>query len=258
MIYQNIGVWAFIGSLMLSIIGVAEPFAQSQPFYRAKQVAQLAHAEQVHPQKRRLYNPPQRDELGGRFSDIKRGRGCAKPIESSGKLALQLFTLVPDHTGLTTYEQPSLYWYLSMPTICPVELTVSNDQAIMPLLETRLDAPAKDGVQQIRLADYGVRLELDVPYRWFVTLIVNEMEPSQNPVAGGIIERIGLSDSLRRQLAQASKREAPLLYAQAGVWYDALTTLSQLIEGAPYDAGLQQRRAALLAEVGLNNIALRP
>ena len=180
------------------------------------------------------------------------------PSEPAEKWAFELLTLVPDHTGLTTHEQPSLYWYLSVTTICPIELTISNDQAIMPLLETRLDAPAKDGVQQVRLGDYGVRLELDVPYRWFVTLIVDEISPSKNPVAGGIIERITPSDSLRRQLHQGNKREAPLLYAQAGIWYDALSTLSELIERAPHDTALHQRRAALLAEVGLNNVVLRP
>ena len=46
----------------------------------------------------------------------------------------RLSVLAPDHTGLTTQEQPSLYWYLSEPAPYPIDLTIIDDQTTLPLL----------------------------------------------------------------------------------------------------------------------------
>ena len=53
--------------------------------------------------------------------------------------------LAPDHTGLTTQEQPSLYWYLSEPAPYPIELTIIDDQTTLPLLERRLGGSIQPG-----------------------------------------------------------------------------------------------------------------
>jgi hypothetical protein len=45
------------------------------------------------------------------------------------------------------------------------------------------------------------------------------------------------------------------LYAEAGLWYDALSLLSERIEAAPTDADLRRQRAALLEQVGLRQAA---
>jgi hypothetical protein len=76
-----------------------------------------------------------------------------------------LSVLAPDHSGLTSSEQPSLYWFISNPTSLPIELTVMEPDGIQPILETRLPAPNKAGIQQVRLADYKVHLKPGVAYR---------------------------------------------------------------------------------------------
>ncbi|ETX05928.1 MAG: hypothetical protein ETSY2_20175 [Candidatus Entotheonella gemina] len=218
-------------------------------------VKKASRAEaQVQTQQSRIYMPPQDRRPGGRLGVVTRGDGCANQSGQPEEQKLTLLALVPDHVGLTTHEQPSLYWYLSIQTICPAELTVTDDHTIKPLLETRLDAPVQPGIQQVRLADYGVSLKPDVPYRWFVTLIVDEESLSKNVVAGGIVERIVLSDQLRGQLLRADKQDIPFLYASAGVWYDAFATLSELIEMTPENLELRQKRARLLEEVGLSHV----
>ena len=40
-------------------------------------------------------------------------------------------------------------------------------------------------------------------------------------------------------------------YAGAGIWYDAIAALNELIAAAPQDAALRTQRSALLREVGL-------
>jgi hypothetical protein len=194
-----------------------------------------------------VYTPPPRGAPGGRVGGSTRGIGTPPTLS----------VLAPDHTGLTTQEQPSLYWYLSKPTTYPVELTIIDNRAIQPLLERRLSGSLQPGVQRVRLADYGVRLSLGVPYRWFVALVVDPDNRSRDIIAGGAIERIAQPTELRAKLARAGKTRAPYIYAEAGLWYDALSAISDLIDAAPNDPALRQQRASLLEQVDLQGIAER-
>jgi hypothetical protein len=106
-------------------------------------------------------------------------------------------------------------------------------------------------MQRVRLAEYDVSLAIGVTYQWFVALIRDPTQRSKDIVARGRIERIKLPEALHTRLAQAREGEAPALYAGAGLWYDALTALADLIETTPQDAEFRQQRAALLEQVGL-------
>ena len=193
-----------------------------------------------------MYKPPPRGAPGGRVGGSSRGIGDGLPM---------LSVLAPDHTGLTTQEQPSLYWYLSKPTTYPVELTIIDDQTIQPLLEKRIGGPIQPGVQRVRLADYSLRLSPGVLYRWSVALVVDADNRSRDILAGGFIQRIALPEVLPAKLARAGMAQTPHIYAEAGLWYDALTAISDLIDTSPNAPALRQQRAALLEQVGLSEIA---
>ena len=59
-----------------------------------------------------VYTPPKRGAPGGRIGGATRG------IQREVFL---LSVLAPDHSGFTTSEQPSLYWFISSSTSLPVE-----------------------------------------------------------------------------------------------------------------------------------------
>ena len=162
--------------------------------------------------------------------------------------------LAPDHTGLTTGEQPSLYWYVSGTANAPVEVTVTAPRAIKPLLQLQLPAPVAAGIHRIRLQEHGVRLQPGIAYRWYVAVVTNAHRRSKDVLAGGTIERIEPADELRSALAKAGPAHSAALLAQAGYWYDAVASISELIEAAPHDPRLKAPRAALLAQVGLTQI----
>jgi Domain of Unknown Function (DUF928) len=193
-----------------------------------------------------VYRPPLRGTPGARVGGGSRGPGSDQP---------QLAVLAPDHTGLTVHEQPSLYWYLSAATPVPIILTITDEQTTRPLVEAPLGPPRSRGVQRVRLADYGVRLAPGMPYQWFVALVPDPERRAKDIIAGGTIERIALPATLQAQLAQAGPASAPFLYAAAGLWYDAVDAISELIEATPQAVGLQNQRAALLEQVGLPDIA---
>jgi hypothetical protein len=162
-----------------------------------------------------------------------------------------LSVLAPDHTGLTAVDQPSLFWFISHPIALPLELTVMDPRRAQPLLETSLPAPRQGGIQRVRLSDHGVRLEPGVAYRWFIAVVADSGRRSRDILSGGAIERIEVPDPLRGQLAAAQAREKPGLYAGGGYWYDALASISDLIDGAPGDGALQSQRQDMLRQIGL-------
>ena len=190
-----------------------------------------------------VYNPPKRGAPGGRVGGGTRG-GTQRDI-------FVLSVLAPDHSGFTTSEQPSLYWYISNSTSLPIELTVMDPQGVQPILETRLPAPAKPGIQRVRFADYNIRLAPGAAYRWFVAIVPDADRRSKDILAGGAIERVDVPAELNAKLAKAKSNETPFIYAEAGLWYDALGAISDLIDAAPQNQELHKQRTALLTQVGL-------
>jgi len=201
------------------------------------------------PNSQPVYQPPLRGAPGGRIGGGTRGIG-------DERIALfVLGVLAPNHVGLTVQGQPKLYWYLSKPTNLPVEVTIIEDQAVSPLLEERINLPVQAGINCLRLADHRITLLLGKPYRWFVGAVPSADRRSRDIIAGGMIERIDVPESLRLKLSQADKRDIPSIYAESGIWYDAIMAISELIEANPNDMNLRKQRAALLEQVGLPEVA---
>lgn len=193
-----------------------------------------------------FYKPPKRGAPGGRVGGGTRGPQDALP---------SLIALAPNHVGLTTEEQPSLYWYISKATNHPFELTIIERQAVDPVLEIALPQPTQHGVQRIRLSDYDVRLAPYKEYHWFVALISDRENRSKDVLAGGRIERMPSSDSLITHIANADKVEAANIYAEAGFWYEAIAVVSEVINTASGNLELREIRAVLLDQVGLREVA---
>jgi hypothetical protein len=240
----------------ITIIGlllVLLPFAFPVRYDQRQVMTPRAEAQSDVPpstQQEPFYVPPQlpTSKHGAPKSRIGGGtRGDGHP--------LTLAALAPDHVGLTAQAQPSLFWYLSSSTTSPIEVVIMNPQKIEPLFVTRFHPPPTPGIQRVRLAAYEVSLATGVPYQWFIALIPDPAQRSKDIVASGRIERTALPEALHSRLAQAREGEAPALYAEAGLWYDALTALADLIEATPRNTEFRQQRAALLEQVGLSEAA---
>jgi hypothetical protein len=192
------------------------------------------------------YKPPMRGAPAARIGGGTRG---------IGDVTVELVALAPDHTGLTTREQPTLYWYVSRPVKSRLEVTVINDAAIDPELDQELQGPQKGGIQRLDLASTNVKLKPGVEYRWFVSAIADPDQRSNDVVASGTIERIVPDAALRQSIAGADDDTLARVYAEQGIWYDSIDTLSRMIEKDPDNAQLRAQRAALLKQVGLGDAA---
>jgi len=188
-----------------------------------------------------VYKPPMRGAPASRIGGGSRGTGDANFV---------LNVLAPDHTGLTSHAQPTLYWYASGPSIASIEVIVIAEVDELPVLSQNLNL-TRGGVQSFDLAKHGVSLKPDTEYEWYVSVVPDPTQRSKDITSGGTIRRVSPDPAVQARAAAVGEREAPMIYAEAGLWYDTIDALSRLIELHPDDAELHARRAALLDQVGL-------
>ncbi|NIM27578.1 MAG: DUF928 domain-containing protein [Gammaproteobacteria bacterium] len=191
------------------------------------------------PAKAFAYQPPMRGTASsGRVGGGTRGTADAASVTVE--------VLAPDHAGLTVSEQPTLYWFVSQRIEVDAELTIVDETSIDPLLELKLKPPIEAGIHALSLKEHGVQLKTDVPYQWFVAVVMDPSQRSYDLIAGGEITRVAQPSNLAG---------TPQAYAEAGIWYDLLDGLSTEIGNRPKDTELRQQRAALLEQVGLAGAA---
>lgn len=194
------------------------------------------------------YKPP----LRGVPDEATRVGGGTRGAEGR---TFTLSVLAPDHIGLTTREQPTLFWFASEQVATPVQITVVDPDRIEPLLDVELEPPLKPGIQSVSLREHGVRLHPDVDYQWFVALVTDPEHRSQDIIAGGEIRRVAPPGGMHVAGDGEPSDEQLRAYAEAGIWYDTIDGLSQLIARQPSDRALREQRALLLEQVGLTEAA---
>jgi hypothetical protein len=174
---------------------------------------------------------------------------------NAGAKPVGLDVLAPDDIGLTIVEQPSLFWFQSEPADAMFELTLLQEGEVNPLIQVQLHRAASAGIQRLRLSDFGVKLAPGIEYQWVVALVSDPDNRSTDLIASGVIKRVEGSTELKQQISKASPAQHANVYAEAGIWYDALGALSDRLEASPKDASLRQARAELLQQVGLKAAA---
>jgi hypothetical protein len=193
------------------------------------------------------YKPPMRGAPLTRVGGGTRGIGNVLAVN----------VLAPGDTGFTTQEKPTIYWFASQPIDKPVEVTITSTESLqsaaVPVLEITLQPPIAKGIHAFRLADHNVVLKPGVEYQWFVAVVNNPAQRSNDVLAGGTIKRV--ESPVQGQIKQASQAQAAALYAEAGIWYDAIDQLSRQISADQSNRQLRERRAALLEQVGLREAA---
>lgn len=173
----------------------------------------------------------------------------------TGDATITLDVLAPDDIGTTTQEQPSLFWFQSKPAEAKFELTLLQENKVKPLIQVKVERASKAGIQRLKLSEHGVKLTPGVEYQWVVALVTDPDNRSTDLVASGLIKRVVPAADLKEKISQATPASLANLYADAGIWYDALAALSDQIEAQPENKTLRQTRAELLGQVGLKAAA---
>lgn len=187
---------------------------------------------------------------GGLSSQFKKEKNASPPSH--------FMPLAPEHTGLTASSQPVLRWYISDPWSGKISFTLNEIGSTNPnpVMETELEGPAKEGIYQVRLADYRISLKPGVDYEYYLTIVRPDKERSADISVNGAIRYAEPSGELSARLKSTEKGRLPYVYAENGYWYDAVESISQLIDSKPNDTALRMQRGALLAQANLGQAAV--
>ncbi len=186
---------------------------------------------------------PQRTEGGG-------ARGCTNSIPVS------LSLLTPkDHIARTVLAHPTFLWHMSDATSAPMMFTLIERNVSQPIFQQLLKAD-KAGIVRLEMPQDAPVLVEGKEYRWTVTLVCSHKHPSENIYARAWIERVAIAPNLTQKLAVAdSERNRALIYAQLGIWYDALAILDKAYAANPGDRQTSNSLISLLEQVGLTKVA---
>ena len=193
-----------------------------------------------------LYKPPAgAGNIPTRVSGGARGTGADT----------SLLALVPEHAALTTHAQPSLFWFQSKPAKAKLELALVEPKKAKPVLALTSGTANQIGIHRIKLANHKIELQPDVLYEWTVAIVPDAANRSKDVIAKGVIKRVSSPGDLDKKVESVTDTEKAAIYAEAGIWYDALEAISNAVDAHPEDASLREQRASLLKQVGLPEAA---
>lgn len=232
----------------------AEPSSSTPTLLRAIQVA--------------LPPVPDRGTPGKRGEGASRGdciRGAQPftaivPAIASKTTTNQTLTNV---WGLTTAERPTLFAYVPFAPKCStLEFTV-QDRAGQVVYRLPVAVPQKAGLVRIQVPPTAPALELNALYRWSLQAAVTpkaigleETRPKPDLYrVNGWIQRVSLPPSLSQQFNPANPRQQARLYAERGIWFDAVAMIAESRLANPQDPELAKDWAQLLQAVNLETFA---
>ncbi len=163
------------------------------------------------------------------------------------------FAISPEHVARASHDRPELYWYL--PTLpgpgAEIWLTVVQGEQADPLADTRIDVPARPGLQRTTLPG-ELRLQPGVEYVWTVSVRPDLERPSRDLLSQGWIRHVPLDPAARARARDAAPGARPAIWAELGYFYDAFAGLAELAAMLADDDRPRAAMRALLEQAGID------
>jgi len=185
-----------------------------------------------------VYQPPRR-------GSPERGKVGGGVRGGSKALATPL-ALVPGHLAYTVNASPSIFWHVDGPVEgARVFFSIVDEDDLDGLdIELELEPPSRAGIHRVRLSDLGITLNDDTEYHWFVSVVPDMESRDRDRISDGYVSRID-------EPLLAGQERVASTFAELGLWYDALESLSDAIDSDPGDLELRVQRNSLLMQAGL-------
>jgi hypothetical protein len=232
--------------------------AQAQMLNQSELARSEVSTEPTHSPSARRGIPPSSQARAVRFPNVgtpRRREGAA--VRGSGSCDSTEEQPVPvlpaTEPVLTAAQYPTFFVDLPKSSVKEAELRLLSSNKDQIVYETTVTLPSKPGIVSFSLPADGTLppLEIGKSYYWQLRVICDPQDRSGDMLVEGPVQRVELSLSLINELKKASPREHPAIYAEAGIWYDALSSLAQLRRSSPNDSTIAADWAELLKSVGL-------
>lgn len=166
---------------------------------------------------------------------------------------------VPGYVGLTMTYYPSLCWIPidKQAVDAAILFTLLDSRSSGPTLEIKLPSSTQNDKNAtchcINLKDYGIKLEPNIQYRWYISVVQNSESSSHDGVSGGLIELCDFINCLMEfeEMSSQCDKDSVISRERSGVWYDTVSCLCELIEAEPQNQKLRQLLDRLLQDVGI-------
>lgn len=201
-----------------------------------------------------LFEPPTDEKVNN-----SRG-GASRPTEvkciQDDAYGIPLTALIPESgVGLTVAPRPTLLAYVPPTTATQAHLTL-RDEAQNGLYQSAIEIPQTGGILRITLPANSPALAVGETYSWSLALLC---QPTQTdlPITRGQIRRVDQSTDMEA-LAQQPLYSQAVIYGQAGVWHDMLSTLARLRQSNPGNGDIDTNWVEVLQGENLDEIAHTP
>ena len=204
--------------------------------------------------------PEIEDNPGRRESAGRRGE-CF-----SGNKTLNV--LIPSNDVLQTNSAYlNIFFYIpATPYFVKEAAFMLMDETQREVYKTTFTIPKQQGIFSFEIPPVFVSptLEIGHNYSWkFIIFCDSNSDGSLSDLSGslirsGIVKRVALSSNILRQLEESTPLEQVDIYAQAGIWQEALTTLALLRLENPQEPIFEAKWIELLTTHGLEHFAQEP
>jgi hypothetical protein len=207
--------------------------------------------------RRLVFRLPDRGAPGSREWGGVRNAGCVKGQK-------KLTALLPTtNLGYTISTHPTLLIYVPEVKADTAEFILEENQrdstSYRRIYSTKLSLKQTSGFVSVTLPPNISPLEVDRQYRWSFMVMCDADDFSGNPTVEGWIQRVEASSTLRTNLQQSPVTAHAAIYAESGIWFEALSSLAKQRQDSPHDQALLQDWRDLLESVKLDpRLALEP
>lgn len=184
-------------------------------------------------------------------------KACAMGEESP---EIPLTLLVPEGKfGLTVSQYPQFLVYVPETSAKDAEFVLREVEGDYEY-RTNFKLPQTEGIVTIELPRTEKALEVGKKYEWMFVIVCDANRRDKDVIDIGVIEPTELSSSQKSQIEQADLTQQAALYAEYGIWHEAVSTLATLQCAEGNNGSIQTNWQELLTSesVKLDSVVTQP